>query len=854
MKKKFVAGLLLGLTASLGVACGGTDEITLVDFEATQMEEACKIGDTYELRRTVVDKNGKEYAVSYEVKDSDGKDVSIYSNCFEVTDLEGYTITYTVTISEDDVRTSVVTLPAYDGDAPVISFGSLAAGAVDEEYVLPQVTFSDLSNVAEKSVKVYRVGTELTEVPLSENEGVYSFLPTVEGKYRFSVYAKDAAGNETTRTADFIVEKILVGEVFNPAAANAAGQMYFGSNNSVFSGTEKEVVTAAENTDGTYGGSYMRAVAANPSGEYGNLLLSPRFDVSKYANFEAVTVWVYVESTANTPINVLFFNEASLTQSVTPNQWTLVSIDRATFFTHITNPQKYFIAVKYDEATTGIRLGEVLAANRAEVSISEPTGVVLNGASTDVEFTVSATPANTECIVSVQNAAGQSQETVALGNGRYRVTLSSVGEYVVTARATNGNYGVATKQFEVVLPNRIEVSGEYAESSAMGEAITLQSAIVKRGDEATGEAVTVKVYSYNGTAWIDVSTDITDGKYTPTAEGKIKVEYTFEDFTPIAYEIVVFDASVVFDADEASAPTQITLGTNNKVFEGSAKEFMSAEGNTDATYGGAYFRAVATGNGWGNVLLTPKHGVNVYKKYETLTVWLYVESSASDKVNVLFVNDAALTQSVTPNQWVQVSLPVAAVMKQIEAQYFCSLNFNGTVTGVRIGDISASGEVDPSFVFNPASANAAAQVTYGVNNALFTGSAKEFVSAEDNTDTTYGGAYLRAVPAGITSNKNQWGNVFLSPQLDVSAYAGYDVVTVWVYVESNGSAAVTVQFLNTKHTESIIPNQWVQVTIPIATFMQFAETDYFCGMNYCSNASWGVTGVRIGEIKAVKNG
>ena len=853
MKKKILAGLLaVGVTAMLGVACGDAGEIILVDFAATETEEACKIGDIYEVRRTVMDEKGNEYSLSYEIKDSSGKAVSVISNRFEITDLGGYTIVYTVALSELDVRTSVVTLPAYDGDGPIVSVDTPEAGAVGEEYVLPAISITDeYSVITEKHVKVYHVGTALTEMTVLENQGEYSFVPNLVGKYRLLVYAKDVAGNETSVTKDFIIEKILVGEVFNPAAANAGSQMYFGSNNNVFSGTEKEFVSAEENGDETYGSSYVRAVAANPSGAYGNLMLSPRFDASAYENYEAVTVWVYVESTADKPINVLFFNDTALTQSVTPNQWTLVSIDRAKFFTYITDPLKYFIAVKYDGVTTGIRLGEVLAVNYAEVSISEPTEVVLNGASADVEFTVSAMPTNTECVVSAKNSAGQKQEITSLGGGKYKVTVSAVGDYTITAMATNGKYGVAEQQFSVVPPNRIVVSGEYAEKSAMGKAIEIYGAKVKRADEFTSDTVTVTVYAYNGTEWIDVSTDVTGGKYTPTAEGKIKVEYTFEEFIPIAYEISIFDATVVFDADEASAPTQITLGTNNTVFQNAVKEFVSDESNTDTTYGGAYFRAVATNNGWGNILLTPKYSVNVYNNYETISVWIYVESAENTAVTVYFVNDPALTQSVTPNQWVQIGLPTVAIMKNIAMNYFCSIDYNGTVTGIRIGDISASDEVSPDCVFNPASAGAAAQVAYGTNNTLFKDSAKEFVSAEDNTDETYGGAYLKAVPAGIT-NANQWGNIFLTPKLGANAYAQYDVIKAWINVQSNGSANVSVRFLDDDTlVKNFAPNQWVQVEIPVATYAA-NEGKYFCGMNYCSNASWGVTGVRIGEIKAVK--
>ena len=98
MKRKLLVGILSGLlvfSAAAGTGCSfftqssSEAEIVLVDFDATETVEACKLGDLYELRRIVKDENGNEYSLQYEVKDSLGNTVNVIANCFEVSDLNG---------------------------------------------------------------------------------------------------------------------------------------------------------------------------------------------------------------------------------------------------------------------------------------------------------------------------------------------------------------------------------------------------------------------------------------------------------------------------------------------------------------------------------------------------------------------------------------------------------------------------------------------------------------------------------------------------------------------------------------------------------------------------------------------
>lgn len=1035
MKKKFVAGLLtLGLVASLGVACNKTgseteDGIVLVDFNATQTLEAADIGDLYELRRMVADEDGKEYVLSYEVKDSTGKLVSVVANTFEVTDLGGYTITYTVTVADGDVRTSVVTLPARDGDGPSILLGTLAAGEVNKEYVLPEIQFVDLSEITQSSVKVYFVDTELTEIALTEKDGKYSFLPTQGGTYRLSVTATDAAGNKTKREAEFSIEAILVGEVFNPSSAIADTKISF--EHEAFSygnNVAKEFVSAKDNDDEIYGGSYVRASATDTGSKWGKVVLTPRFDASAYASYDFINVWVYVESTASMKTSVLFLanaeNQPLLSENITPNQWTLVSIDRAKFFEILPN-SLYFISAKFTGEVTGIRIGEVLAVNNATVTVSAPADCRLNGESAELEFTVTATPANTECEVTVTNAAGEEQAVVALGNGKYKATVSALGDYTIKASAINGKYGVATKKFSVLDPNRIVVNGEYADTLGLGEKLTVYGANVMRNDEVTSEQVTVKVYVQDGENWVDVSSAVADGKYKPTEEGKIKVEYTFETFAPITYEIAVFDYSEIFDPSSEKAASQVSFGTNNNVYQGTEKVFVTADENTDETYGGAYLSATPTNpNAWGNLFIAPTFDVEIYEqRYDAVKAWVYIVASDNKAVNALFAYNNC-TISVTTNQWVQVTIPMDAYVASVKTgtPVFVAINYNGTgVQGVRIGEVVAVNNVefaisepngvilngestdvtfsvtatpsdtdytvivknsageeqtvvalgngnykvtvsalgdytisvtatdgkvgvaekqftvvestrivvegeyeetygkgdelelltanvmrgetitgeqvtvkvyakdgeswvdmssaivagtyklteegkikveytfgtlapityeiavcDYSVIFQPESMDAD-QVAFSTNNTVYQNAEKVFVTAEENTDTTYGGAYLSVT----ATNRIAWGNLWIIPKYTAEDYARFDVVKAWVYVVSEDNAEVSATFAMNKYTQTLTPNQWVQVTIPMSTYTASLATGtpVFIALNYDSSKT-AITGVRIGEISA----
>ena len=229
--RKFLKALalsaLMAVCAISAAACNRG--VKLVDFPESKTEEV-ELGSIYTISlKEVKDENGNTYRVSASVKTKAGGNVSVFESKFDITDIEGYVITYTAKINDKNEQTSVVTLNVVDHGKPAISISKPSTGEVGTPYTLPGIEVSDLSGqIAEKTVEVYFVDgdTETKVEDLTESEGTYTFTPEQAGYYRIKVSATDKSGNSETVTADFTVdEKIAEGTIFDPAILSALTQI-----------------------------------------------------------------------------------------------------------------------------------------------------------------------------------------------------------------------------------------------------------------------------------------------------------------------------------------------------------------------------------------------------------------------------------------------------------------------------------------------------------------------------------------------------------------------------------------------------------------------------------------------------
>ena len=435
-----------------------------------------------------------------------------------------------------------------------------------------------------------------------------------------------------------------------------------------------------------------------------------------------------------------------------------------------------------------------------------------------------------------------------------------------------GLYGATSTQFTVVDPVRMFVDGEYASTIGAGQELTIIGAHIERGETVTDEVVTIKVYELNGAEWLDVSDEVVGGKYIPTAEGKLKIEYTFAGVDAIVFEIAVLDPSIIFDPTAENMSAQIsTAGVGFGYGNNAVYTFVSDEENTDETYGGAYVKInstvlVAGTNKWGSVMLNSANDISSYAEYDAIEMWVYVERNGTGEDLVSFLGSLAgnniawaTNATLASNQWIKLQFP----MEQFIANpnYLLGRNLNGNtswgVIGFRVGKITAVNieekpEEEKYYVFNPiaenkAQLNCSTGAGFTSNQATF-----EFVSAANNNDAVYGGAYVKISTTAISASGNKWGDIRLAPEHDLSSYAEYSEILVWIYIKSNSATQTTaVSLYGGIASQTIADNNWVQISIPAAAFAG-KTSDILYALNFNNNASWGRTAVLIGEIVAVK--
>ena len=318
-----------------------------------------------------------------------------------------------------------------------------------------------------------------------------------------------------------------------------------------------------------------------------------------------------------------------------------------------------------------------------------------------------------------------------------------------------------------------------------------------------------------------------------------------------------YDESTNFVFDPTAADT-----TKISINQTATIEFKQASKSDYATtdYSGSYVSLGVNSNVNGQTSITPIHEVNAYQGYDAISVWVYVVTyaSAPETLTIYLLNDAKLTQKITTGYWKQVMIPMSNFVAWNGNAYFCSIKYSSTIKKILIGEIKAvnyEDAIDENVVYNPATFDPSL-ITLTVNKpeyTIFNGVTPKFISADENTNTTYGGAYVKISAANLSATK-QWGNIFLTPLHEISSYASYTSIKVWVYIETYNNKGATPGFCNTVYAtlfgSGILADRtWTQLTIPIKTFTE--NTNYFFGANF-ANVDWCLSAVCIGEITAVK--
>ena len=535
----------------------------------------------------------------------------------------------------------------------------------------------------------------------------------------------------------------------------------------------------------------------------------------------------------------------------------------------------------YEEMKTAMPISMTVATNQAELVVGESLDleaslVVDNTEVTDVpfEYTVDSHAVTVTDGVMKATAEGTANVTVSFGDYSQTVTVNVAEKENVVFNPANAG---ASAQVSYSTVNNTQTffsaNGTLADETYSGAYMRTQPKNTGWFNVTLTPKYEISAYdNYDFiTAWlyIESTTDAPvnalffndtslSQALTPNAWVQVKIarsrfmeKVTANYFCAINYgtatainigEIVgdnyAETTNLVFEPTTADA-TKITTNKTSTIV------FTQASANTDTTYGGAYVNMTPSSTGWTALTLKPiVNDANGYQAYDFITAWLYIVSTTNDAVTVLFSDDANLTQKITPNAWVQVKIARSRFMENVTAKYFCSINYSATVTGINIGEIVAGNYAETTdLMFEPATADATKITTNRTSTIAFT-------QASENTDTTYGGAYVRVAPQSLTTNSSTWVNTTLTPIKDASFYSAGAQIKVWIYVETGTATDVSPLFWNVSHT--LTSNQWTEVYIPMADFVANSTTPFF-GTNFRNNGTWGVTAIRIGEITAVKN-
>ena len=549
MKRKllFPAALMLAVTLCFGLAACGEEEdaFALKDFPAETTETA-ELGSVYSLKTDVEAADGATYRLSAEVLTKDGGAVAVFDNRFDVTDVSGYTITYTV-VTTRDVPQSVVTLNVTDNTAPEIAINKPDAGVLNVEYCLPAFTVTDLAGGSpDVSVALNFVnGAEKEEVSLTKREGRYYFKPEKLGSYEFAVTASKSNGKSRTATRTFVVDQpVLEGEVFSPEVLDPASQISFVAAGGV--PTERLVVGTGTSEDGAYTGKYLSVDGSDIGNNlWVDIHLTPRQGIESYADFDTVEFWVYFVMTGeNAKVGILGGSTGDndpLKREFKGNTWAKISVDAATFFDKIDSTRLF--TVNFNNAGSGnhagvteVRIGTVMAkyAFESEVTVNAPattmeaySSVTLT-ADTDIAFTAE-----------IKNAEGDTQQcnveenvvTASLPVGSYTYTLTSADDLYVGS--VTGTFTVECNT-QIVLPE--DVTG-----TALTQFTIPEAKITVDGKEVSG--TTAKHTAEFTPAYGDaVVSNITEATFTPASSGTLVITYTYEGAVSKTLEVPIVKA------------------------------------------------------------------------------------------------------------------------------------------------------------------------------------------------------------------------------------------------------------------------------------------------------------------------
>ncbi len=323
------------------------------------------LGERYDVPQLhAADKDGNTYPVSVEVvKRSDGTQVPLIDNAFDVFDIGGYEVRYTAT-SERASAVKTISVSAEDGGDPIVTFNGGNVAEVDRRYTFPAIDlYDDSGTIASTVIEVYDASGKKVAC---DDDG---FTPTEVGGYELRVTAKDGAGNEGSNTfAIYARRAVAVNEI---DAFDDEGLAYTAYSKGVADSATQPAVFAAFKKSSYSAGS---AMFSSGGGDETQVFLTPRVGADAVEEgYDYISVWFFIAAPQQTNVTVKF-NVYEM--EVAANTWTeaRLTADKVGNYTHwfnrLSNGQMPFMQVENSALPYKILIDDIYAVKQASGGVS----------------------------------------------------------------------------------------------------------------------------------------------------------------------------------------------------------------------------------------------------------------------------------------------------------------------------------------------------------------------------------------------------------------------------------------------------------------------------------------------------
>lgn len=538
--KKYLVGCLLGLSVTafaLGASACDTSFLSSVRFKDWEKKSTATaaLGQTYKIEDlSITDTNGNEYFYDITVLNSKGEKTSVIAGEFEVTDLNGYTIEYTLQINSRDIRTRKTTVKVVDDSAPKISI-SLPTGFVNEKYTIPEIKVSDLSGEKIKPTYVIYSVADESKTPITIKNG--AFTPKVEGSYAIEITAKDSSGNVGKIMKEFGIradspENVLENFDHESSLLNS------------INGVENQ--EWLENFEGRQGVIHIKGTSAEKTAYLFRFMRGR--ETYRHLPFDSITVSLYVPKRADLYQSTTDGTGATDWFDAQAGTWCDFTITDFEDWDYLFNggtsdrgAQLFWTWTK----DTDIYIDEIRfsATPKIEFESSAVDGKVVAGEEVSVTATVKADD-RLEPYLTVKSPSG---ERVSYKNGKF--TATETGWYTVKAivETAEWSYYDTSAEYKVLcLGNYIKVCDDFSETDIGTEYLLSDShyvnkrfalPIAKVVNPITGEDLDDPISVTVTRKGEQIALE--GNSFTPNEAGVYEITYTSEEYTTVCKLYVV---------------------------------------------------------------------------------------------------------------------------------------------------------------------------------------------------------------------------------------------------------------------------------------------------------------------------